>query len=189
MSREARSKTRGERVKQLAHFDQHELGFHCDKDHKITFVRRAARAVLIGIDGRIAIMHYTTTGSYKLPGGGIDEGEAIEAALRREVQEEAGYKITDIQELGVVEEDRYCVGMHQTSYCFTATTTRFVGTNLTEKEAAQGMELVWVDSIDDAIAAVESNDTTDSDANHIGHEMMKLREVAILRAAQSRLEV
>ena len=162
--------------------DQHKLGLHSPDDKPTDRLRRAARAVLTNDIGQVAMMHFSKTGSYKLPGGGIDEGESIEAALRREVREETGYEITDIRELGVVEEDRYYCGMHQISYCFTARAGQFVGTELTEKEAARGMELVWMNSIEEAIAAVESNSITEDD-DRIGHEMMKLREVAILRAS------
>lgn len=168
----------------LAEYDQHKLGFESAEDRAIDWTRRAARAVLMNDKGQVAVMHFAVTGSYKLPGGGIDDGESIEAALHREVREEAGYEITDIQQLGVVEEDRYYCGMHQTSYCFAAKAGAFVGTELTEKEAAQGMELVWVDTIDDAITHVESANVIDEDGSQIGHEMMKRREVAILRQAQ-----
>lgn len=171
-------------MKLIATHDQHKLGFHDPNDGPITFERRAARAVLYDEAGRIAVMHFAVTGVYKLPGGGIDEGEDIQAALYREVREEAGYEITDVQELGVVEEDRYLCGMHQTSYCFMAKASKFVGTELTDEEAAQGMELVWTDSIDDAITMIESKSIIAEDGSQIGHDMMKLREVAILRAAQ-----
>lgn len=169
----------------IAHFDQHELGFATPEDTETTYARKAARAVLMNTNRQIAIMHFAKTGSYKLPGGGIDEGEATEAALCREVREETGWEITDIRELGVIEEDRYYCGMHQTSYCFTATVTQFVGTELTEKEAAQGMELVWVDTIEQAITAVEGNSELDEGGDRIGHDMMVLREVTILNAAKA----
>lgn len=108
----------------------------------------------------------------------------IYAALNREVREETGYLVADVQELGIVEEDRYYCGMHQTSYCFTASAKDFVGVELTEKEAAEGMELRWVNSIELAIAAIKSSDTLDTSGNRIGLVMMKLREIAILNAAK-----
>lgn len=162
--------------------DQHKLGLHSPDDKPTDRLRRAARAVLRSPEGKVAVMHFTVTGQYKLPGGGMDDGETVEQTLHREIREETGYEISDVRELGVVEEDRYYCGMHQTSYCFTARAGQFVGTELTEKEAARGMELVWVNSIEEAIAAVESNSITEDD-DRIGHEMMKLREVAILRAS------
>lgn len=172
-------------MKLIAHLDQFALGFTSREDRGIDRIRRAARAVVTNDIGQVAMMHFSKTGSYKLPGGGIDEGELTETALRREVREETGYEITATRELGVVEEDRYFCGMHQTSYCFMAYAGQFVGTELTKKEADQGMELVWIDSIEEAIAIVGGNSLLDEDGDYIGHEMMKLREAAILRAALS----
>lgn len=164
--------------------DQHSLNLHDPTDRPTEFIRVAARAVLLNDKNQIAVMYFTNTGSYKLPGGGVDEGEEIETALRREVREETGYEITDIQPIGRVEEDRYYYGMHQTSWCFTARATEFTGVELTPKEAKRGMTLQWVDSFDEAIAKVESSSQVDEDASPIGLIMMKLRDVAILRQAQ-----
>jgi len=171
-------------MKIISHFDQHELGYKSPDDRPVDYVRRAARAVVINDVGQIALMHFSKTGSYKLPGGGIDEGESIESALLREVREESGYEITDVRELGIIEEDRYYCAMHQTSYCFIAKAGLFVGTELTEKENAEGMRLVWVESIEKAVVAIEGNKMLDENGDWIGHEMMKLREIAILQAAQ-----
>ena len=167
--------------------NQHDLNIHEPTDGDITFTRVAARAVLLNDKEQVAVMNFTITGSYKLPGGGVDEGEEIEAALHREVREETGYEITDIQPLGRVEEDRYFCNMHQTSWCFVAKVTDFVGADLTPKEEAQGMNLQWADSFEQAIAWIESASQLDEDGSKAGLEMMKLREVAILRQAQKAL--
>ena len=173
-------------MKKLAYHDQHELGLTTPYDKELTFERSAARAVMFNRDGQVAIMHFAVNGSYKLPGGGIDEGETPIDALHREVREEAGYTITDVRELGVVEENRYHNGMHQLSYCYVAMADEFVGTELTEKEAAEGMELVWFDTIDDAIAAINGATIVDEEGSATGLEMMKRREIAILRASAER---
>lgn len=167
----------------IATFDQHELELFDDADGEITWTRRAARAVLYNDKNQIAIMNFSILGSSKLPGGGIDDGEDIIAALHREIEEETGYRITDIKELGVVEEDRYFCNMHQTSYCFTAKVAEFVGTSLTEDESRAGMNLRWADSIEEAVKWIESGTLTDEDGSKVGLAMMKIRDIAILRAA------
>ncbi len=172
-------------MRQLALLDQHQLGLREASDQPISYTRRAARAVLFNAAGQVAVMHFTATGSYKLPGGGMDEGEDIIAALHREIREETGYEITDIKELGEVVEYRYYCGMHQVSYCYTATATQFVGTQLTQKEQDGGMEVQWFDTVPQAIAAIESGHQKDEDGSPIGLKMMIQRDVAILKAVQS----
>ncbi len=168
----------------ITSLDQHELGMHEDTDQVISRTRFAARAVLKNENDEIALMRFTANGSYKLPGGGIDDGEEIIAALHREILEETGYKITGIQNLGIVEEDSYFRGMHQTSYCFTATVTDFVGTKLTDKEESEGMNLRWANDINEAITWIESGHQQDEDGSETGLAMMKLRDIAILKASQ-----
>lgn len=165
--------------------DQHDMGLHEPTDTSISYARQAARAVMRNNGGQIAVMHFTVTGSYKLPGGGIDEGEETLAALHRELREETGYTITDVAELGIVTENRYYCGMHQISYCYSALAGDFVGTELTEKEQSEGMELCWADTVEQAIEWIESGDTLDEDGSATGLAMMKARDIAILRAADS----
>lgn len=171
-------------MRQLALLDQHQLGLREASDQPISYTRRAARAVLFNAAGQVAVMHFTATSSYKLPGGGIDEGEDTIAALNREIREETGYEITDIKELGEVVEYRYFCGMHQISYCFTASATNFVGTELTQKEQDGGMQLQWFDTLPQAIAAIESGYQTDEEGSETGLKMMILRDAAILEAFQ-----
>ena len=73
--------------------------------------------------------------------------------------------------------------MHQVSYCYTATATQFLGTQLTQKEQDGGMEVQWFDTITDAITAIESGHNIDEDGSETGLKMMILRDVAILKAA------
>lgn len=48
-------------------------------------------------------------GTYVVPGGGVDEGETREQALRREMQEETGIDITS----GVVDAINIATGAHE----------------------------------------------------------------------------
>lgn len=167
-------------------FDQYELGYKTNDDRPIDHTREAARAVLKNDEGRIAVMYFNGTGSYKLPGGGIDEGETVHEALVRELREETGYELTDIKELCTYEEDRYFCGMHQISYCFTANVTDFVGTELTEKERSRGMELRWARDHGQAIEWIESGKTPDDSGEIVGLKMMILRDSTIVRYAAER---
>ena len=71
------------------------------------YVRIAARAVIM--DGDSILLIYSPNGDeYKFPGGGVEPGEAIDAALVREVREEVGGVVRNIvRKLGdIVEYDK-----------------------------------------------------------------------------------
>lgn len=65
--------------------------------------RPSARGIIIK-DGKIAMMHSLKYDYYKLPGGGIEEGEELRDTLVREVKEESGLvvKKETIKEFGYV---------------------------------------------------------------------------------------
>lgn len=65
--------------------------------------RPSVRGIIIK-DGNIAMMHSLKYDYYKLPGGGIESGEAYEDTLIREVREESGLvvKVDSIKEFGYV---------------------------------------------------------------------------------------
>ena len=52
-----------------------------------------ARVMLVDGD-KVLLIRHTYTPGWQLPGGGVDPGETIEAAARREVFEETGYRVT-----------------------------------------------------------------------------------------------
>lgn len=58
--------------------------------------REAVRAVIIREN--MLLMVHSNKGDYKFPGGGVNKGENIEEALKREVREETGYIINNVKE-------------------------------------------------------------------------------------------
>lgn len=168
-------------MKKILELDQHELGYTHSHDREIDYHREAARCVLRDHDGRVALMYFARDGFYKLPGGVVDPGESIRDALVREVREEAGIEISDIVDLGIVEENRCYCGMHQTSYCYQVIAGAEIGTARTDEEQAAGMELRWIDDIETALALIESSEGRDEEGDGIGLMMMKLREARLLQ--------
>jgi len=76
-------------------------------------LRNAVRAIIFKEDN-ILMVFLGKTNEYKFPGGGIEENETIEEALKREVLEEVGCnvnkidkKIGIITEYGVAMEDKH----------------------------------------------------------------------------------
>ncbi len=165
----------------IAYLRDSDFGLPEEKDLGTLVERSASRAVLIDKDNRVALMNVKNLGHYKLPGGGIDEGETIIDALHREVAEEAGYKISVLCPLGYTHEMRQQHGIFNISYAYLARAEEYVGNNLMEDEQEEGFEVEWFDTIDDAIKAVESIDTTDKKYQV---KFFTARELAILKEAR-----
>ena len=68
-----------------------------------TYYREAVRAVIMD-NNKILLIYSEKNGDYKLPGGGVEEGETYEEALIREVEEEAGVRVSINKELFRVME-------------------------------------------------------------------------------------
>jgi 8-oxo-dGTP diphosphatase len=105
--------------------------------------RNAARAVLF--DGpSIALLHVTKLNYHKLPGGGVEKGEDMAAALKRECLEEVGTEIEAGKEVGSIVEYRGKFHLVQTSHCYLA---RVVGDkgepSFTQSEIDEGFGLMW----------------------------------------------
>ena len=115
------------------------------------FERFVVRA-LIEKDGLFA-MQQGKDGEYKIPGGGIDEGETTVEALMREVQEETGLVIIPetIQELGEITEIRRDIFEGRLKYIAHSmhyaceVEEEIVETAMTESEKEKGFHLAWAD--------------------------------------------
>ena len=148
-------------------------------------IREAARAILFDEESRIALMHVASDNYYKLPGGGIDEGEDVGTALNRELLEEVGASSIEVtSEVGQVGEYRDEYEVNGRHYCFVAKLTGpIIEPARTEKELAEGYETVWVADINKAISLVEQGTPKD-----YGHNFERLRELAFLNEAKSLLK-
>jgi len=74
-----------------------------------TYVQRpSAYAVLLDESGRIGVIE-NPRGTF-LPGGGAVQGETPEATLQREVREECGYEVTQLEPLGEAVQLVYTAG-------------------------------------------------------------------------------
>lgn len=140
------------------------------------FERYVVRA-LIEKDGLLA-MQQGSKGEYKIPGGGMDEGESIVEALMREVQEETGLVIKPetVQELGEIMEIRRDIFDENIKYIAHSmhyvceVEDEIVETAMTESEKAKGFHLAWAD-ID---TIIETNE-------RLMTEKWQLRDVEFLK--------
>ena len=142
--------------------------------------RGSVRAIVYDTENDIALFHARKKSYHKLPGGGIQENENIESALRRELIEEIGCAVENIQELGMIEEYRNGMGLHQLSYCFIANIAGEKGKpRLEQDEIEEGFEPEWM-PLDIAIKTIEreAEDTT-----HYEAKFMCLRDLTFLKEA------
>ncbi len=160
--------------------DQRDTDSNVSAENRANYrLRYAARAVLKDEFGKVALMYAGQRQYYKLPGGGIDDGEKISEAMARELMEETGCKAEVIGEIGIVEEWRDYDELHQISYAFTATKTEQVGDpDFTQSELDEGFEVRWIDSLNEAMQLVEAH----SSHENVEVRFMAQRDAAILRA-------
>lgn len=97
---------------------------------------------------------------YKLPGGGILKGESAEDALKREILEECGYKLSQIGYLGCTLNHVKDWNAFHVNYIFGAKVTTKSKRKLTTLEKGQELECHWMEK-GEAIAKIElmSNST------------------------------
>ena len=106
--------------------------------------RLTARAIVRNQDGLYAVMYSDKFKLHSLPGGGVEDGEDVLTALRREIYEETGCVCDEIKELGIVAENRASLDYTQINYYYVVTTTHQSGENhLTESEQASRTVVQW----------------------------------------------
>jgi 8-oxo-dGTP diphosphatase len=107
--------------------------------------RYGSRGVLIDNMMNVAMMYMSQLNLYKLPGGGIEEGERIGDAFLREINEETGFEAEIIHELGYIEEHKKQNDFMQISYCFVAKArSKNSNTKLSDNEKQLGMLVKWM---------------------------------------------
>ena len=141
--------------------------------------RTAARGVIPGEGGLLMI--HTCRGDYKFPGGGVEPGESLEAALRRELLEETGRElIGEPEQVAVARERRkgQTAGILEmdSHYFLCRVCEEEAPLRLDDYEAEQHFAPVWI-SPKEAAAA---NRALDMEANP-----WLEREVLVLEALMS----
>ena len=145
--------------------------------------RKTGRAIIFDKDGNVALLHVTKKHYHKLPGGGVEEGENVNEALRREALEEIGCDISNIRELGIIEEYRGQFSEHQTSHCFIADVDgEKKDPNFTPDELENGFEIIWL-SLEEAIKTLESEESVE---DYEG-KFINARELTFLKKASKNI--
>jgi len=71
-----------------------------------------ARAFIVK-DGEVLLCKVKSKDNYFFPGGHVEYGESVENALKRELREEIGKELEDINFIGICENTFQFMGEHQ----------------------------------------------------------------------------
>lgn len=144
--------------------------------------RLTARAIVKNQDGLYAVMYADKFKLHSLPGGGIEDGEDVLTALRREIYEETGCVCDEIEELGIVAENRASLDYTQINYYFVvATTTHTPGENhLTEAEQDSRTVVEW-HTFDEMVLLIN-----EQKFDRVQGKYLKARDVAALNEYAAR---
>jgi len=138
--------------------------------------RLTARAIIRNRQNRYAVLYASDFHLHSLPGGGVEEGEQLEDALRREVAEETGVNVLRVEELGYVEENRAYCDYTQISYYFIVTTdSESFSPHLTAEEAKHGTTVSWYSFEEAYDLIVSAKHTT------VQRKYLQARDVLALR--------
>ncbi len=139
-------------------------------------IRKAARSIAFNTDGKIPLLNVSKNNYHKLAGGGIEEGEDIIKALEREMLEEVGANIGELEEIGVIIEYRNKFELLQFSYYYKSKVIgKLTETAFTEKEKNNGFILEWK-TLDEAIELLKNDKPIDYEGQFIVKRDLKFLE-------------
>ncbi len=138
--------------------------------------RLTARAIVKNQDGLYAVMYADKFKLHSLPGGGVEDGEDVLTALRREIYEETGCTCDEIRELGIVAENRASLDYTQVNYYYVVTTTHAPSENhLTEAEQLSRTVVQW-HPFDAMVRLIQ-----EQEFDRVQAKYLKARDVAALK--------
>lgn len=112
---------------------------------------KRVKGIILDDENKIALVW---TKFKALPGGGVEEGETLEQAMKRECLEEAGCHIEIKKEIGFSDEYRAKRGWHMNVHFFVGKVVGEKGKPITTQEDERGMEAEWF-TVDEAISILE----------------------------------
>ncbi|GAA0432182.1 NUDIX hydrolase [Streptomyces luteireticuli] len=120
--------------------------------------RTVVGAVIADADGKVLLLHRPADdylgGLWELPSGGVDAGETLVEALRREVTEETGLTVTAVGGYLGHFGYRSSSGRKTRQHNFTATVTPGETVKLTEHDAHLWADRTQQNRVSDAVQTV-----------------------------------
>jgi ADP-ribose pyrophosphatase YjhB (NUDIX family) len=125
-------------------------------------VREISRALVSDGHGLFAVHHIVRNDAFgsfdyfETPGGGIDPGETPEIAVVRECQEELGYKVKILAEIGYVDDFYNLIGRENHQHYFLCLREgEYLGKHFVSAGDSMIKETLWL-PLDEVIAHYES---------------------------------
>lgn len=153
----------------------------------VDHVRKIVRAILLDENNNVCLEYlldddgFGPRDYYETPGGGIKSGETNEEAIKREIEEEVGYKCEIITPLAEVHDYYNLIKRKNINYFYLVRRTEKVEQHLEEDEKIRISKIIWV-PIDEAISLYESMQ------NVLVGRIVKQRELPILKLAKKSLQ-
>lgn len=142
-------------------------------------IKNAARTVIVDNDGFVALVDVRNGEYYKIPGGGIEEGETELVAAVREAREESGCDVEIVEKIGeseFVDNNPQFEKTTHKSVCFLVKKVGESGqTTFDDWEKSNQMKLIWV-TFDEAFSLFENvrtNDFFGQEINKRDYEFVK----------------
>lgn len=151
--------------------------------HHLTKVWQGAFGLVVRDDGRLALIHSASNNTYELPGGLSEHGESPIDTFRREIDEEVGFELDDIQDLGVIRELRLNTGAETFAHVMVARATTMHHPHLTAEEAQRHLNTKWVTSSE--LASYISTNQPEGDSARLKHQRDLLAIIIFTRHASA----
>lgn len=105
--------------------------------------RRASRVIILDKNGKICLLDFAGGKMYKFPGGGLENNESFGECLKREVKEECGFNLKNIEPSGYLMHYKNDKPIHLSLFFTAKKGNRKYKVHLTEKEKKDGLRLGW----------------------------------------------
>ena len=157
-------------------------------DNGYTHERAIVRAIAYNDDYEVALIHlkgddlFGHRDYFETPGGGVKENEDFISALKRELKEEIGAEIDNIEEIGRVDDFYNLIYRKNLNHYYLCHVTTLTKPKLEDYEAKVFSEIKWFD-IDTAIEVEEKTIKTPLSTLVIN------RELPILKIAKKKIDI
>ena len=150
--------------------------------------RQIVRAIVLDEDGMFCFVRAVRDDDFgalttiETAGGGVESGEDLHTAIRRELNEELGAEVEILCKLGVVDDYYNLIHRHNINHYYLCKAVSFGQTHLTVEEEKDMHLSTWKLPYEEAVRQYEA-----CAANRLG-KLIADREIPILRHAKAVLD-